>query len=268
MKQVCLRFMVSGVAFVSGVGIALAAPPPNVDLSVQMQAPATAAISTPATYSVSVKNLGPKTAMNTKVSVTLPLTNTSPSVYILGTVSNVDSKCSVVANALSCNLGSLKKNAVVSISYDYAAPVSTSSLEMTATATSDGNDTNGSNNTASVTPNLTYPSRVIAPGTTVENAHCTGRNLVSYFECLLFPSSISTHVTTFNSGSTISFTEPGYTGNWSQPTSHQLFFEYFDSGNKVAEFNGYAINGSNCFDGMTVFFPASPYISPYRVCLQ
>jgi hypothetical protein len=67
---------------------------------------------------------------------------------------------------------------------------------------------------------------------------------------------------------TITFTEPGYTGNWSQNAAKTtLFFEYFDGASKVAEFNGYAINGANCFDGMTTFFPSSTYVSPYHVCL-
>ncbi len=76
-------------------------------------------------------------------------------------------------------------------------------------------------------------------------------------------------MTTMNSNGSIGFTEPGYTGTWSQNGAKTtLHFEYFDVSGKVVEFNGFAINGSNCFDGMTNFFPASAYVSPYHVCIQ
>jgi hypothetical protein len=136
---------------------------------------------------------------------------------------------------------------------------------MTAVGTVTNNDPSSGNNTASVTPNLAYPNRAVTAGT-VHNSHCTGTNLVSYFECLLFPSSISSHDVVFNIDNTISFTQPGYTGTWSQPSPFQLRFEYFDNGAKEAEFNGYATNGNTCFDGMVTFSPTSTYSSPYHVC--
>ncbi len=265
MKKLMLGVMVGGVVFISSSGVASAAAP-RADVQVQLQGPATVSISTPTTYTVTVKNAGPSTASNVGFTVALPLTNTSPTVHVLGTVSGLDSRCGIVANKISCALGNMKKGKTIAITYSYAAPVSTKVLQMTAVATSSTNDTITGNNTASFVPNLVYPARPITSATTT-NSHCTGQNLSSYFECALYPSSVSSHETTLHGNGTISFTEPGYTGTWSQPTTSALFFEYFDgAGDKVVEFSGRAINGSSCFDGMATFFPASNYVSPYHVC--
>ncbi len=271
MRTTLLRLAVAGATLISGAGVALAAP--NADMRVQLQAPASVNISTATTYTVTVKNLGPNTAQNVRFTVEFPLTNTSPTVAILGTVSGFNtSKCSVVSHKLSCTVGQLKNNKSATLTYQYTAPVSTKTLTMKAVVTSDTADTVSGNNESSVVPNLVYPARPLTSANML-NSHCTGTNLTSYFECLLFPSSIATHNTTFNIDNTISFTEPGYTGTWSQNAAKtSLRFEYFEptgSGStKVAEFNGWAINGANCFDGMTNFFPTSTYVSPYRVCVQ
>lgn len=261
---------VAGATLLLGATSALAAPP-RADLQVQLTAPSTVQISTPTTYTATVKNLGPATT-NASLVIEFPLTDTSPTVAILGTVTESESSCSIASNKITCTANNLKKNKTATFTYSYTAPVSTKSLQMKATVTSSVTDPNTSNNTATVTPNLVYPSRPITSAT-VTNSHCTGTSLTSYFECLLFPSSISSHDTTLNIDNTITFTEPGYTGNWSQNTAKTtLFFEYYavsgSGSTKEAEFNGYAINGSNCFDGLTTFFPASSYVSPYRVCIQ
>ena len=259
----------SGVLLAATTGVAVAA---SADLSVSISAPASVAISTPTTYTVTVKNFGPNTATNVRSTVTFPQTDTSPQVYILGNVSISDTRCSLVNRQITCSLGTLKKGKTTTFSYVYTAPVSTKPLEMTASVTSDVADPISGNSTASVVPNLSYPSRPISSAT-VNNSHCTGTNLTAYFECLLFPSSISSHETTLNLDNTISFTEPGYEGTWSQNAAKtSLSFEYrqLNTGTgstKVAEFNGFAINGLNCFDGLTRHFPSTTYVSPYRVCL-
>ena len=52
-------------------------------------------------------------------------------------------------------------------------------------------------------------------------------------------------------------------------TDHPTFIRAPEKGGWIAlGFNGFAINGASCFDGLTNFFPASTYVSPYRVCLQ
>ncbi len=261
------------VSIATGIGMMLSATTAfaaaSADLQVQVQAPSTVQISTATAYAVTVKNNGPSTATSVNLVIEFPLTNTSPTVAILGTVTESDTRCVIASNKITCALGTLKKGKTASVSYTYTAPVSTKPLQMKATVSSAVTDNNPANNASSVIPNLVYPSRTILSANVV-NSHCTGTNLTSYFECLLFPSSLSSHETTLNADFTISFTEPGYTGTWSQNTAKTtLFFEYFDGSGKVAEFNGYAINGSNCFDGLTTFFPEpSTYVSPYRVCIQ
>lgn len=262
--------LAAGLGLLANATVAFAAPP-SADLQVQLSAPSSVQISTATTYVATVKNLGPATTNATLV-IEFPLTNTSPTVAILGTVTESESACAIGANKITCSAASLKKGKTATFSYSYAAPVSTKSLQMKATVTSSVTDSSTGNNTATVTPNLSYPARAITSAT-VTNSHCTGTNLTSYFECLLFPSSIASHETTLNADNTISFTEPGYTGTWSQNAAKtSLSFSYFEgSGSgavKIAEFNGFAINGASCFDGLTNFFPASTYVSPYRVCLQ
>ncbi len=258
--------LTTGIGMLLSATAALAAAP-RADLQVQLTAPVSVQISTATTYTATVKNLGPATT-NASLVIEFPLTNTSPTVAILGTVTESESACSIASNKITCSVSNLKKNKTATFSYSYTAPVSTKTLQMKAIASSSVTDSNTGNNTATVTPNLTYPVRSITAAT-VDNSHCSGTNLTSYFECLLFPSSILSHETTLNADFTIGFTEPGYTGTWSQNAAKTtLFFEYFDGSSKIAEFNGYAINGSNCFDGLTTFFPASPYVSPYRVCIR
>jgi uncharacterized repeat protein (TIGR01451 family) len=245
--------------------VALAAP--SADLSVQLTAPSTVSINTATTYTVTVTNLGPSTATNVQAIVSFPETNTSPSVYVLGNLTESDTRCSIANRKITCALGSLKKSKTASFTYTYTAPVSTKPLTMTATVSSSLPDNNTQNSTSSLTPTLSYPTRGITSAT-VTNSHCTGTSLTSYFECALFPSSISSHTVTLNGDQTITFTEPGYTGTWSQNTAQtNLQFAYFEGADKVAEFSGFAINGASCFDGLTTFFPASGYVSPYRVCL-
>lgn len=241
----------------------------NADLRVQLQGQSTVNINTPAVYTATVTNLSNSntTANNVQLIVDFPLTNTSPNVYILWNLSWLDQKCSIVSNKLSCSLWNIKKNKSVSINYTYTAPVSTKSLEMKASVSSSVNDNNTLNNSFSVIPNLVYPDRIITSWI-VTNSHCTWRWLTAYFECLLFPSSISSHEVTLNLDNTITISEPWYTWSWSQPTNHQLHFEYSDVNWKVAEFNWFAINWSNCFDWITDFYPLWDYNSAYRVCLQ
>lgn len=100
MKKLFLGALVGGVVFIAGSGMASAAAP-RADVQVQLQGPATVAISTPTTYTVTVKNAGPATAENVGFTVALPLTNTSPTVHVLGTVSGLDSRCSMVAHKIS-----------------------------------------------------------------------------------------------------------------------------------------------------------------------
>ncbi len=98
--------------------------------------------------------------------------------------------------------------------------------------------------------------------------HCTGgASLTSFFECELFPSSISSHETIFDAGGTITFiaAPAGYTGTWTHPPSqNRLQFDYADGTGVVATFDGRGVD-AKCFEGKTVF-RGSPYVSLYEVC--
>lgn len=249
----------------SGGGSSSSGGGSSTDLSVTLAWPNSSDINTATVYTATVQNVSRTTAANVKLEITLPLTHTSPQVYILWEVSGLDSSCNVVSNKIVCRLGSMKRNISKNISFSYAIPVSTQSATIVASISSDTNDNNAGNDTDSFSPNLVYPNRVITSGL-ANNDHCTGTNLTSYYECIVSPSSTSSHDVTFLANGTIDLWVPGYTGTWSQATPYQLHFEYFENAVKVAEFDGYAINGGNCFDGITNFFPASGYNSAYRVC--
>lgn len=234
------------------------------DLSVDFRGQNSPFVYSPYTYRVRVDNIGTAKAFNVNLVVDLPLTDTSPSQDILGKLSGVDSKCQVVSNRLECDLRNIKPGKGKTVRFNFEFPVSTKTLEMKATA-STANDSNPANNEDTKTPNFRYPNNVISSGT-ILNSHCTGQNLTSYFECELFPSSLSSHSVILEGNGMITFTQPGYSGTWYQPTSKQLHFEYSDGTNTVAEFNGFATSAT-CFEGLTTF-PNSNYVSPYKVCIQ
>lgn len=112
-------------------------------------------------------------------------------------------------------------------------------------------------------------SLTIGTGVVVTNSHCTGQpTLSSYFECRLFPSSISSHQTQFNSDGSITFigAPATFTGSWTYTAAqNRLQFQYFDGGNLVATFDGRGVN-SRCAEGRTTFTPDNGYLSLYEVC--
>jgi Domain of unknown function DUF11 len=244
---------------------------PKADLAVTLEAPPSVDISRPNSYLVTVINRGPQTSATITARVTLPLSNTSPQVFPLGTVSGLDSRCKMVNNALSCTLAGLRKGWSTTFSYTYAAPVSTKTLQMTASASSATVDPVAGNNSASVVPNLVYPSRPITSAN-ITTRLCTGTGLTSFFECAAFPSSIMSWAAALQANGSIVFSNTSYTGTWSQNSARtSLKMELFDNSGavpvKVSEFNGWAINGANCFHGMTTHTSSSTYVSPYEVCM-
>jgi hypothetical protein len=155
--------------------------------------------------------------------------------------------------------------------FDIALPYSTEPIVFDATVSLSPPSTESyflNNSVHHVASLLTYSVTMATP-VTVENRHCTGQtSLSSFFECALFPSSISSHSTTFNTGGTITFIDapPTFTGTWTHTPSNRLRFSYFDSGQLAAEFDGRGVS-AKCFEGKTTF-PGSPtYVSLYRVCL-
>ncbi|MSQ02308.1 MAG: hypothetical protein EXR71_10535 [Myxococcales bacterium] len=93
--------------------------------------------------------------------------------------------------------------------------------------------------------------------------------LEAYYECTLFPSSISTHVATFEADGDISFVDyPDYFGEWTV-TGSALEFYYATTAGVEAEFVGDGVDSGteNCWEGLTTV-PGSAYEAPYRVCRE
>lgn len=239
----------------------------GVDLRATISAPSVAVYQT-GTYSVTVKNLGNTISNTNTVSITLPATHTSPSVYVMGTVGAMSSACSLSGTTITCNLGQIKANKSKTVTFDLALPQSSAPLTVTAVASAVGvTDTNAFNNTAPVVPSLSHPSISFTGDQDIYNEHCTGTGLTSFFECVVSPGSIMGHDTTFHSDGTISF--PGYYygilgGSWSQPTPETLHFEYTELGTLVMTFDGSAVDAA-CWEGVV---SSSGYTIPYSVCLN
>lgn len=257
---ICLAALACSLLAVSP---ALAAP--GADLSVGISAPVGVHVDETGRYTLTVTNSGNRSASNVTVSVALPRTHTSPQVYVLGQMGALGSGCSVSGTTLTCALGSIGRGRAASKTFDIALPYSTAPLVFDATVSTSSGDTNPANDTASLTAApLTVPVAVAGP-VTVTNRHCTGQALTSFYECELFPSSLSSHQATFNADGSISVPgEPTISGSWSQPSSDRLVFQYVESGNVVATFDGRGVR-AKCFEGATTF--GGPYVSMYEVCL-
>ncbi len=246
---------------------AFAAP----DLSVSLVAPTSITVGAMASYTVNTKNVGNHTAYNAKVVIQLPKTNTSPTVHVLGDLGTMSTGCSLSGTKLTCLLGTIQKGKTKPATFQIALPRSAAPHTFIATGSSSPVDANPGNNTATYTASLQYLPLAISGPRAAHNNHCTGTGLISFFECTLYPSSISGHDTVFEAGGTITIVgEPAYTGTWSQSSPTNLTFSYFENGTLVATFVGNGVSnttGAECFEGMTTF-PGSPYVSPYEVCLQ
>lgn len=235
------------------------------DLSTSMSGPSSTLVYDSGTYAVTVTNVGNQTANGVTVNIQLPLTHTSPTVYLMGTLDGYSAGCTRTGNQLNCNLGTIKRGKSASVSLDMSLPWSAAALTFTATAATTSPEPNTSNNADSLDATLSWYDVPITGPLDVVNSHCTGTSLTAWYECTLFPSAISTHDTTLESDGSISFSVPGYSGAWWQTSDDALSFEYYDSlGATVAIFEGNGVDG-DCFEGLTTF-PGSPYVAPYEVC--
>ena len=255
------------VAFLTGLAApAMAASVAN--LATTIVPPSATWVEDVGRYQVRVQNIGNRTANSTVLTINLPSTHTSPTVYVLGTLGSYDSRCSRSGRTLTCALGGLGQNKSTLVWFDIALPYSASPIVFTASATTTSAETSMANNSDSETAALLYDAVAVRDGDLAVHDHCTGTALTSYFECELFPSSISSHETIFYAGGTLTFADAPahYTGTWYQPAANRLHFEYLEDGLLVATFNGYGTM-ADCFEGVTTF-PLSTYVSPYSVCLQ
>lgn len=238
------------------------------DLQLSLSGPNQAMVYTAHTYTATVRNIGNKTANAAVLRISFPQTATSPQVYILGELSAVDSRCQLSNRVLVCNLGAIVRNATLNLSFNFKFPQTTRALSLSASLSTSSSENSTANNGASIAPSVEHPALEILTDAIVTNSHCTGTALTSYFECLKFPSSISQHAVNFHQDGSITLDgAPEFSGQWSQePSTKNLSFTYFDNGEAVATFTGWAVN-DRCFEGITEFYPASTYNSAYRVCL-
>lgn len=249
---------------------ASALPPAPPNIQVQIQGPATAFARSPYQYTVTVRNIGGSTAGGVIVYVDFPQTDTSPQQYILGTVSGIQSGCQIVSRRLKCTLGNISHSGpgqTKQFTFNFAYPVSTKTLEVKATGSStSANEANPANNVASVFPVVGYATNQLTSANVLVSM-CTGQNLTSFFECELFPGSQQFITLSLNADTTVTY-DGQNVGNWNQFGSYQeLHMTLNDGGGSVADFSGFAVNNT-CFEGLTTFTPASPYVSPYKVCVQ
>ena len=240
------------------------------DLAVSLTPPAGAHVYQTAGYNVRVRNVGNRNAAGVALVIQLPRTATSPTVYVMGTLGSHSSSCSVVNTSLVCALGTINRNGSDSVFFDIALPYSTAPLVIAASATTTTpGDPNPLNNTLTYTATpLTYSVTMNTVDQAV-NRHCTGQpSLSSFFECTLFPSSISSHDTIFNADNTISFVDAPatYTGTWTYTAgANRLQFQYLDGPSVVAIFDGRGVSAT-CFEGKTTFPANTSYVSMYQVC--
>jgi len=272
LKETCFmltRTLVFVTALVIGPA-AFAAADLTTSISVS---PGTAQVYSTARYTVTVSNIGNKSASNATVRITLPATHTSPQVYVLGSVGALSAGCSRTGVTINCTLGSIARNASRSVFFDVALPVSSAPFVFTATAATPSAENSTANNGASRTASQSFYATTVdaTPGVPVRmlNSHCAGTGLTAWYECTLFPSSISAHEADFHDDGSITFpTEPGFGGTWTvtvTPSGNQLAFTIDEIGyGPVATFTSWGAD-ADCFEGLTTF-PGSSYVSPYEVC--
>lgn len=239
------------------------------DITVNLVPPATPAVYANATWSVQVSNVGNQNASNVSLTIALPKTGSSPTNTVLGILGTRSSGCSLSGTNIVCALGTINKRASKSVFFNIALPFSASPIVFTASATTSSSENSYTNNSDTETAALTYyanPIDTSSGSATVENRHCTGTNLTSWFICTLFPSSISGHTALFYPNGTLDFPgqDPLYTGTWSLNGS-DLTFSYFYDGALVASFAGKGV-ANGCFEGITTFYPPGQYNSGYEVC--
>ncbi len=236
------------------------------DITTTFTAPTGQYVYTSAKWQVTAKNVGNKDAGTVTVTVQLPTTNTSPSVSVMGTLGATN--CTTSGTKLTCTTSSLKRTKTATWYFYMNLPESAGSIDFSATASTSGETYTG-NNASSAVASLSHYAPTFTPGATFLNRHCTGTNLESFFECELYPSSIASHETVLNGDGSVTFVGyTGYTGSWALSGS-ELSFDYADAttGAIEAEFVGYAVDNTGCWEGLTTF-RGSIYVSPYEVCVE
>ncbi len=242
------------------------AAPRVADLATTLTVPAATPVYSPGTYTVTVANSGTADAAGVSLVIQLPETQTSPTVALMGSLAATPSGCSRSANRLICNLGTVRKGRSSQVSFTMTLPQSSEPIEFQADATTTSRENNLGNNGDADAADLVYIDTPIAAPAGATVRHCTGQNLTAFYECSLFPSSISSHSVVLAADGSLSF--PGqpssYGGSWVQSSPDHLSMVYTDTGATVAQFEGDGVPGG-CFEGLTTF-PGSVWVSPYQIC--
>ena len=236
------------------------------DVQVEVLGQSNPYVYTPYVYRVRASNVGGTRAENVSLTIDMPLTDTSPTQFILGRLSSISSNCQIVSNKIECSLGRINPGRSKTVRFTFVIPVSTKTLSISATGTADV-DANPNNDADTMVFNMRHHDLIISSAVDVINQHCTGTNLTSFYECVLTPTSVTDHPTTLNGDGSITFQAGNYTGSWYQPTPKELVFNYTYGSIVLLEFHGYAVS-ANCFEGLSTFPPRPQYVSPYSVCIQ
>lgn len=230
--------------------------------------PSSAQVGATAHYDVRVQNTGNQnTTVPWTVTIQLPETATSPTKYLLGTVSGLPTGCTRAIGKITCTYWTALKRTsgvnVKTIGFDLTLPYSTAPLAITATAAASNNLGTASTATRSLTQTYVTP---LAPPAPMTVDHCTGRGLTSFAECV--PGSLAHHSVTLTATGELDFSATtgasGYGGTWSV-TGSQLTMTYTDGTTPVGVFVGRGVSAT-CWEGPMTFIPASPYVAMYRVC--
>ena len=235
---------------------------PGSDLATTVIAPIAHQVNDVGRYEVRVTNVGSQRSGAVNLTIDLPRTNTSPTVSVMGTLISVPGGCTRVGTQLRCTFPRIHTNSTVPVLVDLRLPYSANPIVISATA-STTNDANPANNTGSASANLSYYTVAVSAPAAVQNSHCTGTNLSSYFECTVSPGSVSSHPATFRPGGAIDLGDPSYGGMWAV-NGTDLTFEYTELGQPAGSFAGKGTS-PNCWEGKMTF--PGLYMAMYRVCL-
>jgi uncharacterized repeat protein (TIGR01451 family) len=261
MKLFTLALAIPSLSLVS----VAAAAPPHVDLGVSVTAPAVHVYEN-GTYQFHVANTGNRNATNVQLVIDLPRTGTSPQVYLMGTLGARDPRCTYANQRLTCALGTINRNAATTVNVDLTLPYSIAPLALAATVSSTGSAAESfpaNNSLTHVAQLALYPTTFA--GGAVETRVCAGTGLTSFFECELFPSSISLFTSTLHPNGSITIDgEPGYTGAWWPVGNDTLHIEYSD-GTTIYAMDAKSVGG-DCFEGRLSFDGNS--VAMHEVCAQ
>lgn len=238
------------------------------DLSATWLAAPAVSVDQPGVYRVEVRNVGRHTASGATVSIALPATGTSPTVHVLGALSGVDPRCALAGTTLQCALGSLARNRSTTVSFTLAAPYSADPQEVVATADVAGDGVPGNDEDALAVAPAPYPVAFVAPQpVTIEM--CSGTaSLSSFYECELYPGSISATSAELLPGGAVDFGVPDLS-EWTSSASTHLAIELWDAGAVVGWFEGHGSELGACWDGRTTFDPDyATNVAIWRVCLD